>query len=108
MATTVSTFDRLVMENGGNPPTQAQLIAALAKLEDKAIRKEGQVDLGGKLYARIGDKGTVSVYALGRFPVSLYAEQWERLNAQMPQLMDFIHDNIDRLATKVRKVEASE
>jgi len=49
---------------------------------------------------KVSEKGAVSVYGLGRFPVTLYKEQWERLLAASDQLKAFIADNADRL--KVR------
>ena len=50
---------------------------------------------------KVSEKGAVSVYGLGRFPVTLYKEQWERLMAASDQLKGFIADNSDKL--KVRE-----
>ena len=46
----------------------------------------------GPLFCKIGEKGAVSVYGLNspRFPVTLYAAQWERLAEYIPQVLDFI------------------
>ena len=69
-------------------PTYAELKAKIAELEAKAAIANAP----GKLTIRINDavnpetgekgKGTVCVYGLGKFPVALYAEQWERLLTQ--------------------------
>ncbi|MBI4890491.1 MAG: hypothetical protein HY821_07675 [Acidobacteria bacterium] len=50
---------------------------------------------------KVSEKGAVSVYGLGRFPVTLYKEQWERLMAASDQLKGFIADNAEKL--KVRE-----
>lgn len=55
---------------------------------------------GGKLSLKISEKGALSVYGMGRFPVTLYREQWEKLIALGPQITDFIRENSDRLKTK--------
>ena len=73
-------------------------IETLKALQDGMITvEEAQALLGGGggslTVKRARDKvtgslkGTVSVYGLGRFPVSLYANQWERLAEFMPQVI---------------------
>jgi hypothetical protein len=47
----------------------------------------------GELVLRVSEKGGVSVYGLGRFPVTLYQEQWERLLAHTDEIRTFIDDN---------------
>lgn len=49
---------------------------------------------------KVSEKGALSVYGLGRFPVSLYRGQWERLIQVIPQLQAFIEANRDKLAEK--------
>jgi len=49
---------------------------------------------------KVSEKGAVSVYGLGRFPVTLYKEQWDRLMAASDQLKTFIADNGDKLKLK--------
>ena len=66
-------------------PSYAELLARLQELEAAAAAKSN-----GTLTIRINEKnadgsaskGTVNVYGLGRNPVCLYAEQWERLLSQ--------------------------
>ena len=53
-----------------------------------------------KLTYKVGEKGNVCVYGLGRFPTSLYASQWERIIADIDGLKAFIEANRPRLATK--------
>src|SRR5271156_6665223 len=56
-------------------PTKEELLARIAELEKKAAGPKRS----GALEFRVGEKGSVSVYGLGRFPVTLYYEQWDRL-----------------------------
>jgi len=49
---------------------------------------------------KVSEKGGVSVYGLGRFPVTLYKEQWTRLLDMADEIRAFIRDNESRLKTK--------
>ncbi len=49
---------------------------------------------------KVSEKGGVSVYGLGRFPVTLYREQWEKLLSMADEIREFIGQNQVRLKTK--------
>lgn len=49
---------------------------------------------------KVSEKGGVSVYGLGRFPVTLYKEQWVRLLDMADEIRAFIRDNEARLKVK--------
>ena len=49
---------------------------------------------------RVSEKGGVSVYGLGRFPVTLYKEQWLKLLDMVEELKGFIAENEGKLKTK--------
>ena len=69
-------------------PTYEELKAKLAEMEKKgAGRRTGTLDF------RVGEKGGVSVYGLGRFPVTLYYEQWIRLLDVSKDLREFLEEN---------------
>ena len=76
-------------------PTKEELIAKIAELEKKSRRPE-------KRHSGIPrwGKGGVSVYGLGRFPVTLYYEQWVRLLDMGKDLRDFLEENKHRLKLK--------
>jgi hypothetical protein len=76
-------------------PTAEELKARIAELEQKLSSRKT-----GKLEFRVSEKGGVSVYGLGRFPVTLYYEQWTRLLGQIDELRAFIDENKSRLKTK--------
>jgi hypothetical protein len=69
-------------------PSYEELKARLAELE-----KQGAGRRSGELEFRVGEKGGVSVYGLGRFPVTLYYEQWIRLLDSSARLMAFLEEN---------------
>ena len=52
------------------------------------------------LTMKVGEKGGLCVYGLGRFPVTLYRQQWERLISHVPQIEAFIAANADKLTVK--------
>ncbi len=76
-------------------PTKEELLARIAELEKKAERPKK-----GSLEFRVGEKGGVSVYGLGRFPVTLYYEQWIRLLDVSNDLREFLEENKPRLKLK--------
>jgi len=49
---------------------------------------------------KVSEKGGLSVYGLGRFPVTLYKEQWMKLLDMADELRSFIRDNQDKLKSK--------
>lgn len=69
-------------------PTYDELKARLAELEKQATGRRS-----GELEFRVGEKGGVSVYGLGRFPVTLYYEQWIRLLDAGERLRAFLEEN---------------
>ena len=49
---------------------------------------------------KVSEKGGVSVYGLGRFPVTLYKEQWAKLLGMTDEIRSFIKENESKLKTK--------
>ena len=49
---------------------------------------------------KVSEKGGLSVYGLGRFPVTLYKEQWEKLLAMADEIRTFITQNESQLKKK--------
>jgi hypothetical protein len=75
------------------------LMAELERLKaENAALKKGPTK--GAITFRVSDKGAVSVYGLGRFPVTLYKEQWEKLLDRSQELKQFIGDNDSLLKKK--------
>jgi hypothetical protein len=55
---------------------------------------------GGALSLKVSQKGAVSLYGMGRFPVTLYKEQWEKLLNFGEEIKSFIAENNSSLKTK--------
>ena len=55
---------------------------------------------GRAVSLKVSEKGGVSVYGLGRFPVTLYKEQWTKLLDMADEIRAFLKDNDARLKTK--------
>jgi hypothetical protein len=77
-------------------PTYDELKARLAQLEKQVDAKKRS----GAMEFRVSEKGGVSVYGLGRFPVTLYYEQWKRLLDAADDLKVFIEENKSKLKLK--------
>ena len=76
-------------------PSKEELLARIAELEKQSgARKSGILEF------KVGGKGGVSVYGLGRFPVTLYYEQWIRLLDVAGDLRAFLEGNKSRLKLK--------
>ena len=76
-------------------PTYDELKSRLAELEKQQVQRRS-----GSLEFRVGEKGGVSVYGLGRFPTTLYYEQWLRLLDAGDRLREFLEQNKDKLKLK--------
>lgn len=76
-------------------PTYEELKARVAELE-----KQESTRRTGSLEFRVSEKGGVSVYGLGRFPVTLYYEQWTRLLNAADKLHKFLEENKGKLKLK--------
>ena len=76
-------------------PTKDELLARIAELEKQVTGKKT-----GRLEFRVSEKGGVSVYGLGRFPVTLYYEQWQRLLDAADGLRAFLEENKSKLKLK--------
>ena len=69
-------------------------LAELRKLKDKVSK--GSMAVGG---LKVAPKGGISLYGLGRFPITLYSKQWTKLFEQKDAIMEFIAMNKDALST---------
>jgi hypothetical protein len=66
------------------------------RAENQALKKTASKGLSLK----VSEKGGVSVYGLGRFPVTLYKEQWLKLLGMTDEIRTFISANDAQLKTK--------
>jgi hypothetical protein len=68
------------------------------KRENESL-KEGK-KRGGALSLKVSQKGAVSLYGMGRFPVTLYKEQWTKLLGFGEEIKSFITENDSALKAK--------
>ena len=66
------------------------------KAENENLKKPAR----GILALKVSEKGALSVYGMGRFPVTLYREQWEKLLGMSEQIREFIAQNDATLKKK--------
>ena len=79
-------------------PTEEEMKAEIERLrsENESLKKPSR----GQLSLKVSEKGALSVYGMGRFPVTLYREQWEKLLAMSDQIREFIQANDKTLKKK--------
>lgn len=65
---------------------------------ENAALKQGRPR--GAVSLKVSERGAVSVYGLGRFPVTLYQEQWTKLLGMADEIRSFIEENKDKLKVK--------
>jgi hypothetical protein len=83
---------------GKNAMSDDDMKAELERLrrENEALKK-GASD---RVRMKVSEKGAVSVYGMGRFPVTLYKEQWLKLLDMSDDIRAFIAENESRLKAK--------
>ena len=80
--------------------TAEQKLARL-EAENRALKEQIEQRKPGELRLKISEKGGLSVYGLGRFPVTLYKEQWRRLLHHADAIRKFLDENDRDLKAKV-------
>lgn len=82
--------------------SESALLAQIAELraQNDALKAKAQKQASARIRLKVSDKGGLSVYGLGRFPVTLYRGQWERLLAMAGEIQEFMLDNSAVLTTK--------
>jgi len=78
--------------------SEEELKAEIERLraENQSLKKPAR----GQISMKVSEKGGLSVYGLGRFPVTLYREQWEKLLGMAEEIKVFIRDNDQALKKK--------
>ena len=74
------------------------LKAELERLrQENAVLKKGAAS---GIRMKVSEKGAVSIYGMGRFPVTLYKEQWLKLLNMSDDIRAFTAANEEQLKTK--------
>jgi hypothetical protein len=77
---------------------EEDLKAEVARLQAENERLKSQ--RGRPVSLKVSEKGGLSVYGLGRFPVTLYKEQWTKLLDMAEEIRSFLKENDARLKSK--------
>jgi len=87
--------------------TQAEMLAEIERLKTANAELTARVQAGkkpGTISLKVSEKsGGLSIYGLGRFPVTLYKEQWVRLLDRKDDILAFIESHKSQLSTKEDK-----
>ena len=78
--------------------TDENVQAELARLKEENERLKARQTRAVSL--KVSEKGGLSVYGLGRFPVTLYKEQWTKLLDMAEDIKAFLKENDSRLKSK--------
>ena len=74
-----------------------------ARLQALVVEKEKS----RTLTLKVSEKGGISVYGLGRFPVTLYPEQWEKIGPLIPLIAEFVEANSDEIFARQAAAKAA-
>ena len=72
--------------------TVEQKLARL-EAENQALREQTEKKNNSQMRLKVSEKGGLSLYGLGRFPVTLYKEQWGRLLDYTDEIRSFLKEN---------------
>jgi hypothetical protein len=77
-------------------PEELQAEIERLRAENESLKKPTR----GQMSLKVSEKGALSVYGLGRFPVTLYREQWEKLLGMGDDIRSFIQTHDSELKKK--------
>jgi hypothetical protein len=78
--------------------SETDLQAEIARLQAENDRLKNRGERAISL--KVSEKGALSLYGLGRFPVTLYKEQWRRVIGMAAEIEAYIQENDSKLKTK--------
>ena len=83
---------------GGKQRSESEMRAELERLraENAQLKNKDR----GAISLKVSEKGAISLYGMGRFPVTLYKEQWLRILASAADIEKFVRENEPKLKTK--------
>ena len=89
---------RVNVDSRGGTMNESEMQAELERL--RAENAQLKTKEKGGISLKVSEKGAVSLYGMGRFPVTLYKEQWLRVLASAAEIETFIRENESKLKTK--------
>lgn len=98
MASAARNVNQPVLPVGASPSNPLEL--EIERLRAENAKLAANQRKAPPFTLKVGDKGGVSAYGLGRFPVTLYREQWEKLLGKADEIRAFIAENASKLKVK--------
>lgn len=86
-----------ILQSVNNP---ADRFTGMTPDQLKAYILELEASKAAKISFKVSEKGALSIYGIGRFPVTLYLSQYEALRANWDKLSAFVEANRTRFASK--------
>ena len=86
-----------------NGSAQGDYLAEIARLkaENEALKAKAAARATARVWCKVSEKGALSIYGLGRWPLTMYLSQYETLAKVWDTVVrDFVIENLDKFATK--------
>jgi len=80
--------------------THEEMVAQIEALKAENAQLKEKTSRAPSLTLKVSQKGAVSLYGIGRYPVTLYRQQWERVLGHVDSIRAFIETNADKLSVK--------
>ncbi len=77
-----------------------ELLAMIAKLHAENAQLKANQPKPRSISYKVSEKGAISIYGMGRFPITLYVGQYDRLAADWDNLKAFVEANRPKLSVK--------
>ena len=88
-----------ILQDVGSENAMLAELAAL-KAENELLKARAALKAASRLSCKVSEKGALSIYGMGRFPITLYLSQFEALDKAWPMVQDFVAANRVRFAVK--------
>lgn len=97
---TATTLRPVASLNATPTMSTTQMQHMIQQLMEQNAALQAKANVVRRITLKVSEKGGLSVYGLGRFPVTLYKEQWERLLGEADNIRQFMADNDATLKNK--------
>ena len=85
--------------------SQKELKEMLKKAQENEIKQSFKLNEKQNITVKVGEKGTINIYGLQRFPICFYTNQLQTIANIMPQLQQFVEKNKETLEQNAKKAK---
>lgn len=86
---------------------QEEIAKLKAQIDAAKAARTVTLSDGSTLTLKVTPKGGVAVYGMGRFPVSLYGNQWLKIIEAAAEIHSYVQENKDKLSVKTKSEESA-